>query len=167
MPKRYFFDIPVYRCSIDKYISETENFREKLKDYYMDIPVYQDLDEVEVEKSVNGIIENIMMLHEVSWIFNEIIAYIRLYVLDNRILAEDFIVMSRVTKRSRNKVFRINGTVFELNIKTNWSDGKIYSEILKKIENLQSIKGFKNRYIDLETIKIAGPLLKWKKMLRL
>lgn len=166
MPEKYLLDIPVYRCPLDKYIIETEDFRKKTKDYLVGIPAYQGLNK-KLEESIDRTVLSIMMAQERPWIFNEIVAYLRLFTSGNQIRVEDFTVKEKITKRLRKKTFLINGKVFGLHIKPTWNDERISIELLEELESIRTSEKFKKRYIDLGEIKNLAPFIRWGKLLNL
>lgn len=91
------------------------------------------------------------------WIFNQIIGWLRLYVIGTSIKAEYYII--------KDKQFSCQGKAFELNPKNSDSSTNIYENIRNKIMKINSKRPFKGHYIDLEKFSYIGPYVNWRAIL--
>lgn len=91
------------------------------------------------------------------WIFNQIVGWLRLYVIGTSIKAEYYII--------KDKQFSYQGRAFELNPKNSDSSTNIYENIRNKIMKINSEKPFKGHYIDIEKFCNIGPYVNWRAVL--
>jgi len=153
----YFFEIPVYRCSYEEFHAKLEILeQEHIRNY--------------------GSLESYWRTHELykyrtsgPWRFNQIIAYLRLFVDFGRDVfkAEVWrIEQVRIPEFQGKKKYMIRpGNAIEVWVSRKESSKEIYAKLLSDLEALQKEKRYKNRYIDLSAFREIGPFLDWRSFL--
>ena len=157
--KKYFFEIPVYRLSENAYQKEEEKFLLKFHN-----KVHLKNGKVNSNISYNQFKEN-SCLYRDTWRYNEIIGYIRLYIMGYQIRGEYY--QHNVTRiyKTRTKHYKLKtqklATEITLLHKTNEN---IYQSIVRYINkcNAELVK----RYIDVETFYQIGKYIDWNGLIR-
>jgi len=165
MREKYFYDVPVYRLSreryykdMDKYIkkhmySGSPNHIKRMEDFYRKEPTQKLASEDRLRKSYGG-----------AWEYNEIIGYIRLYFFGTQIRGEYWGVNSKRVVRTRKKILEYKAWKLASEIDLHWApdSSSIFSQILKYLERCQ--KELKGRYIDTRNFKAIGSYVDWKSL---
>ena len=156
--EKYIFDIPIYRCDIDKHTHELENERKKYQrlvvdahgeeaigsDFYQRMGEYFDRD------------------HWYPWRFNEIIGYIRIYAIGYHVKGELWLIKAKKIRRGlKNKKIFYRGKAFELRCFQTQSSEDIFDTIQLEVVTMQSQERFKKRLIDLSQFREIGPFIDW------
>ncbi|NOQ71768.1 MAG: hypothetical protein GQ574_07200 [Crocinitomix sp.] len=161
----YFLDIPIYRCSEKKYLQELDKLRSNihtsLEPQRKSVPEYN-LDDIE-----NRLFENKSYPYE----YNEIIGWIKLYVLGTQLRGEYFFEVSsskshsiktRINKGVRKKRFELFGKAFELSIRKEMNSHEIFTSLCERLVRLNlNERPFINRHLDLANLMAIGPHLNW------
>ena len=162
----YFFDIPVYRLSSDKYYKQLELFKEeslygtneeskKIKtEFYIRNPENKIWFEEDIFKKFGG-----------AWQYNEIIGFIKLYSVGSQIRGEYFRVNSKIIKKTRRKTFEwvSDKLVPEITIFPEDSNEVIFTIVYNYLMDCK--KELKNRYLDLDNFEKLGHYIDWKQFL--
>ena len=157
MVEPYYFEIPVYRCKIEKHTMEMKK-RES------------EFDNHEIKETAPISYQNLKNhFHKTIWYpwrYNEVIGWVCLYILGNQIRADYyFITAKRIGKGIRKKRFQYFGKAFEHSLSRNLSSKEIFQEIINQLENLTKNEfPFKGRYIDISTFKTMGEFVDWKSL---
>lgn len=105
MKEKYFYDVPVYRLSRERYYKDMEKYIKKhmypgspnhikmMEDFHRKEPTQKLALEDRLRKSYGE-----------AWEYNEIIGYIRLYFFGNQIRGEYWAVNSKRVVRTRKKI---------------------------------------------------------------
>lgn len=152
----YFFDIPVYRISPEAYQAileakhaglETDVHHRFLK-ANLALPVH---DRALID-SLGG-----------SWMYNEIVGYIRLHLIGSQIRGEYFEKSNLRVSRKVQFKYKTHKLAPELELPLTKKNADIYSVIL---QYLQSCKHElpKKRYLDTSIVETIGSLVNWKKL---
>jgi len=88
------------------------------------------------------------------WIFNQIIGWLRLYVIGTSIKADYYSIKDKDFSKA-----------FELNPINSESSINIFKNIHDKIIKINSKRPFKGHYIDLEKFSYIGPYVNWRAIL--
>lgn len=163
----YFFEIPIYRCTKEKYFVEMGKLREKINS---EIPcILGNEKNTEKTKSI------LFSTQSYNYEFNEIIGWLKLYVLGNQIRGEYHFEVStcdrqttkkRINKGIRKKQFENFGKAFEITIYKNENSNQIFLKIIEKIDYLmQEELPFKGRVIDTTMFTKIGEFVDWERLL--
>lgn len=156
---RYFFDIPVYRLPLDKYVAGQEA--------YIHSRMYSNDDVRELFKQNRGLEakehDRLFKLYGGPWQFNQIIGYIRLQFDGTQILGEWWKVDAKRVTRTGRKVFVMVDwkVVDEEEIPKGSTSTQIYDLILLYLERAQHEK-LKGYYIDTSVLERIGPHVNWE-----
>ena len=158
MSEPYYFEIPVYRCSIKTHTAEMKS---KEREFTHD--EWKEVAPESYQNSINYFDRTIWY----PWRYNEIIGWIRLYVMGNQIRGEYYFDASgRIRKGIRKKKYVYCGKAFEHHLFGDMTSQEIFNEIISVLEKInKNEKPFKKRYIDLTTFKTIGEFVDWKMLI--
>ena len=152
--EKYFFEMPVYRCSFEDYSAEIQALEaEHVQNY--------------------GIFENIWLTPRLynyrkagAWRFNQIIGYLRLFVdFGNDVIKAEYwrIEQKRIPPiQGKKKFVYPGGNAIEIWFLRNETSEEIYARLCEGLEAVQNEKRFKRRYIDLGPFYEIGPYIDWR-----
>ena len=165
MREKYFYDVPVYRLSRERYYQDMDKYINKhmhsgspshikmIEDSYTKEPTQKRALEDRLRKSYGG-----------AWEYNEIIGYIRLYFFVTQIRGEYWGVNSKRVVRTRKKILEHKTWKLASEIDLHWEpdSSSIFSQILKYLERCQN--ELKGKYIDTCNFKAIGSYVDWKSL---
>ncbi|TDA69667.1 hypothetical protein E0765_00025 [Sulfuricurvum sp. IAE1] len=157
--KKYFFDIPVYRLSEEKYDAQTDA---EIQENYQQM--YLKNGRAKPSISYDDYFEKMSIFYD-PWRFNETIGYIRLYFLGHEIRG-DYCQhkVSRIYKTRRKHIrYKTYKLADEISI-LNQNDTQIYESILLYLQKCAS--ELPKRYIDMENFKQIGRYVHWNALIR-
>jgi hypothetical protein len=162
-PEQYFFDVPIYRCSLDQH-TETMKKQEKHAQAYLAAMSFGD--EASRTKCYNQERARWNKYHWYCWQFNEIVGWIRLYVLmGGQIRGDEFYCSAkRIVARSRAPI-QFRGKAFEIYVHREDPNEAIYNKILAALKDMQREPQFKKRFIDTSNLEYLGCFIDWKALL--
>lgn len=101
-----------------------------------------------------------------GWLYNEVVGYIRLFVLDSQVRGEYFGTSQKRTRRTRHKVFELKSLklVPERDIPDVTSSVAIFKTVLEYLADCR--KELKPKYIDSSLLEELGPHIDWKEFIR-
>jgi len=151
-----FFDIPVYRCTLDEHSKEVENIIENKLDMINPSRSDRDQRRKECELRYND-------AQWMCWHYNQTVGWLQLYVSGMDILATEYWVSAkRITSTPRNKTIVWNRyDAISVSVLPYMSDNDIYLEVNKEFLALSKTKKYKKRYIDLTGFHNIGPFIRW------
>jgi hypothetical protein len=157
-PERYFFEIPIYRCPIDKHTREMErdkyNWARELRESENPVP--------ECIASAQRHWENTQWY---PWRYNEVVGWLRLYVMDRQVRGELWYVRAkRLVPRPKKPMF-LAGEVFLTGFHPRQTDKDILSELRAELFDFQKSKRMKGRFLDLECFSCIAPSICWRRLL--
>lgn len=157
--KQFFFDIPVYRLSEKKYYLEQDTNSRKIYKYFylkseIRIPTISHEQFLELPTSRPDM-----------WRYNEIIGYIRLYILGHEIRGEYYQHKALKIYKTRKKhfIYKTHKLAAEISI-LHQNDMQIYELVLKYLQKCEL--ELKKRYIDIEHFKEIGQYVQWNLMIQ-
>lgn len=141
------FDIPIYRCSLDIYMNDIRELKEKDTRYreLMELPP--------------------MQLVYPNWRYNEIIGWVNISIWNNRIRAEYWLVKQRIRKWLRRKDFDHRGKLFvyHLGRKRELTSTEIFNDLNHKLKS--SIEElFPKYHLDTTCFENLGPFIDWTRI---
>ena len=165
MREKYFYDVPVYRLSRERYYKDMDEYINKhmhsgspshikmMEDFYRKEPAQKRASEDRLRKSYGG-----------AWDYNEIIGYIRLYFFGTQIRGEYWGVNAKKIVRTRKKFFEYKTWKLAPEIDLHWepNSSSIFLQIQKYLERCK--KELKNRFIDTRNLEVIGPYVDWKSL---
>ena len=148
----YFFDIPVYRLTREKYDADQKAYIEK------------NLAGSNFQGSTATTWEtHFWQKYGGAWVFNEIIGFIRLHFLGSQIRGEWWRVGGKRIMRSRTRRFEFRDVkvVYEEAIPTAGTSQQIYEAILAYLKRAQEDKYLKRFHVDTSVFERIGPYVDW------
>ncbi len=165
MREKYFYDVPVYRLSRERYYKDMDEYIKKhmysgsprhinmMEDYYRKEPTQQRSAKDRLRQSYGG-----------TWEYNEIIGYIRLYFFGTQIRGEYWGVNSKRVVRTRKKTFEYKTwkLASEIDLHREPDSFSIFLKIQEYLKRCQ--KGLKGRYIDTINLEAIGSYVDLKSL---
>ena len=99
-----------------------------------------------------------------SWRYNEVVAWVRLFVYGTQLCGEYRWVKAKHIVRKGKREFQYQGKAFELHIESDFSSQQIFNKLCRALQNLSKERPFKGRYIDLELLLNIGPFINWRRL---
>jgi hypothetical protein len=157
----FFFEIPVYRLSEEKYykdmddhINKHELFQKSMDPFYQRNPDLKSQYMDYTKKKFGGM-----------WLYNEIIGYIRLCVSGSQILGWYCQNAAKKQCKTRKKQFEYVTYKLtpELDLPWDVNSEDIYLVLLEYLKNCKN--ELRNRFIDSSNFEKIGPFVDWKKLI--
>lgn len=155
--EKYFFEIPIFRCTSEQFVNEVKVDMQKRIAYYKsgneDIADKLAAINYDYEKLARAGVEF------PSYRYSELVGIIRLFAITGQIRGElYFINNKRISKGFKNKAWSLRGKkIFELRMRRSDTNKSIFERILKQVTKYQSkSKILSKRYIDMECFKTIG-----------
>lgn len=168
--EKYFFEIPIYRCSYEHYLSDLDKLENKITRELEPI-----LKENYPEK-FEEIKKSRYMKMSYPYEYNEIIGWIKLFIMGSQVRGEYYFetnlddkekIKKRFDKGIRKKRFEFYGKAFELSINKELKSSEISELILERIKELKTTEQpFKGRYIDIRKLENITEFIDWKSLIK-
>jgi hypothetical protein len=165
--ENYFFELPVYRCTREKYYEDLKLLREKINEKVQFVEGQ--------EKKTEEIKLWLYTRKSYNYDYNETIGWIKLYILGNQIRGEYHYEVNPITREKdrkrfnkgiRKKQFDEFGKAFEISYSSNISSQEIYNKLIYKIKYLmKNEEPFKDRFIDTSKLEKLAEFVDWKNLL--
>lgn len=152
MTEPIFFEIPIYRCSlqshtIDMQLEEAKIIESVPKELY--------------PESHQSILNNFHTSLWYPWKYNEIIGYLNLYIMGGQFRANIFMVdKKRYDKGITKKKYISLGKTLERHIPRSKSSEEIFKFIIEELVNLNK-RDYEKFHFDLRTFKVVGNFINW------
>ena len=164
--QRFFYDVPVYRLTEEKYYRDREEYVDKAL-FPKDLPFRDELirrDKADSDLNLRSR-GHLAESYGGPWRFNEIIGYIRLHFLGTQVRGEYYGVQRKRIVRTRRKtlLWQAWKLAWEREIPNSASSEQIYSIVLEYIDSCRS--ELKHRYVDASGLEKIGPHVDWKSLL--
>ena len=151
----YFFEIPVYRCTEDKYHDELE--KEKLNLFE---ECGRSLDDP--PNSIRSLLAYYDKNIWEPWYYNQVIGWLRLFVLDCQIRCDYYKLSNkRLLRKMKNKKFLYHDSFLLMAFDSNQSSIEFFDDLLNSLQDLAKQKQFKGRFMDLQAFTRAAPHIDW------
>jgi len=155
----HFFDIPVYRTSLERFSKDFESWKnselKKIADWKRTAP-----------GSYENIKNNLIEKQFYPWYFNDVIGWICLYTLGEQVRGDYyFISQKRINKGIIKKRFENCGKAFEINIFRRENSQEIHDKVRNELLSLYEKAPFKKRFIDLKTFDRTFKYIDWRKLI--
>jgi hypothetical protein len=155
MTEPIFFEIPIYRNSLNKHTAE----QQAEKDAFA-----KPENKLIAPESYKSMENYFHMELWYPWRYNEVIGYLNLFIMGNQFRADYWKVKKRRFNRGiTKKKFMYYGKAIEKNIPKNATSEQIFE--LMKIAIIECNKhDFKNFHVDLSTFNVMGAFVDWKEL---
>ncbi len=159
--EQYIFDIPIYRCSIEKHTQELNDAKTKKLQNLIDIHGH----EVKKSKSYEWVGNDFDRKEWYPWRYNEVIGWIRLYTIGSQVRGELWFTNAKRIRRDlkRKKIYYI-GKVFERFFHKGHSSIEIFQIIYEELLSQKKVSPIKGRYLDMKMFCRTGKLIDWKQL---
>jgi len=159
--EKYFFDIPIYRSSIEKHTQELDDDKNKRLQNIVDIHG----SDVIHSESYKWIGDHFDRTQWYPWRYNEVIGWIRLYRLGSQVRGELWFTNAKKIRRDlkRKRIFYI-GKAFERYLHKNMSSNEIFETICSELEYQKKQPPMKGRYLDMNMFLRTGRFINWKEL---
>lgn len=165
MEDYYIFDIPVYRCTEERFYADMDAAVAKRHD---EIFATTSISQKNAPESYKNIEEHTRQTFGGPWNFNQVVGWLRLFAESSHVGGHLWWVdAKRIQRVMRKKRFFLT-TISDVlsNYFTPEDDSvSIYRGTLKDIERLTKQRPLKDRYVDLETFLNIGPHIDWRGLL--
>ncbi len=158
----YFFEIPIYRMSEksfnDKYDRDLERHWQCLEDA-SGVPCDKMSDRLRM-LSENHFWET----YGTPWRFNQIVGWIRLYVLGSQIRGETWMCRAKRYTRNGRRRYRFFGKAFEMSCSKDMTSAELGAEVEDRLRSC--VKNFRSgkMHVDLECFMTASQFLNWRSL---
>jgi hypothetical protein len=162
--EKILFDVPVYRLTKKEYESQQDAYICKnisdgnysVQEMYRRHPDVKRQAENHLWESYGG-----------SWLFNEIIGFIRLFFLSDQIRGEYFRVKAKKIVRTRRKIFEPLGIEITAprRIPQKSSNQEIFDHIKSFLSRAQNENELKKHYVDTSVLEYIGSHMDWNALL--
>ena len=154
---RYFFDVPIFRCSIDSWAKEQEDEKDRL--------AQQLAKDAEVTSRDRDFAAQWLKPERSAYHYEQMVGMIRLFAINMQIRAELWFVKGRISKNLKRKRWHTaNIKVFECSVYSKDDNQRIFKWILNKIKRENKDWILKNRYIDLEAFEHSGKYINYMEL---
>ena len=157
----YVFDIPIYRCTQEKYYQQLEAETEKQTDQCCEA---QGLARALCPSTVEGIQQHTFDRFGGLWAFNQVIGWLRLFVEGRGIGGHLWMAKGRqFRRRMPGKTFRLTtpSNVLATYLPPNCTSAEVYKHVLSHIEDFAKRDSFRRRFVDLSVFSRIGPHVDW------
>lgn len=166
MHTKYFFDVPVYRLTKDKFYSDRKNYIEKMM-YPGSPQESENLRRMYAEnpRQKQSFENHLYDYYGGAWEYNEIIGWILLHFLDDQIRGEYWAVKSKRIVRTRRKIFEYKTWKLapEIDVDEEATNPEIFNLINQYL--LDCNKELRGRYIDVSRLDRLGPFVDWRSLI--
>ena len=162
LPEIYFFDVPLYRLTREKYYRDWEKYKAgtglgdaRFQGFYERNPDSRVQEEERLHRSFGG-----------AWDFNEIVGYVRLFRLGSQIRGELWLNDAKRHVRTRRKFFRLVAlkAVAEEQIWPPSDNDAIWIAIQIFLDRVR--REFPKRVVFADHLEALGPHVDWKTVLK-
>ena len=156
----YFFDIPVFRCSREKWNKETIEQELRLARI---VAGTREVTEEDLKKAREWLVPDFT-----SYQYSELIGMIRLYAMPGQIRAETFFVKNRrLVRNQKNKKWTNMGKLFEFMVFPDMSNEEIHEWLITKLKRSCSESYLKRRNVELACFEVSGPYINYRELTNL
>jgi hypothetical protein len=157
----YFFDVPIYRCTLDKHTKEMEIEKKELTKILDNSGFTRD----KIPESYSNLESHFDTNIGYSWKYNDIIGWVRLFVCGTQLRGDLWwISSSRIIRRGK-KQFRYFGKAFESQSIKGETSSEIFEILCICLKELSKERPIKGRYIDMELLLNLGPYVNWRRFM--
>jgi len=159
--EKHFFDIPIYRCPVDKHTQELDEAKKKRLQSLIDLHG----PEIIQSNSYEWASKDFDLRLWYPWRYNEVIGWIRLYALGNQARGELWFTNAKRIRRDlkSKKIFYV-GKAFERTIFKSQSSNEIFKTICDELVAQKKETPIKGRYLDTKMFHRTGKFINWRQL---
>lgn len=156
----YFFDIPIFRCSIEKWNAEKLQRVKKLAARIKQDDKFSD-DELKTAESW-------LASDFSSYRYSELVGMIRFYAMPGQIRAETFFTKNKkLVHNQKNKKWAYMGKLLEFMVFPEMTNNEIYDCIGRKLKEECGKSYLRNRFVELTCFETTGRFIDYRKLTNL
>ncbi|GEM_PF-2469279 len=161
MTEKYFFEIPVFRCTKEQFLKERKEESNKL---------IQDCESI---ISTSGVKDKnydckkwvLSLMKKSSYHYSELIGFIRLYSIPNQIRAQLYFVNKRISRNLVRKPWcYMDNKMFEIWIRHNDTNETLFNRIVERINDYKENSKLSKFVIDMECFNNGGRFVDFLKI---
>lgn len=163
MKENWFFEIPIYRYTPEKFSQECEKKMQRHKEWLYETSAIPQANAPKVYRLAE---ERIRAEHG-HWQYNQIVGWLRLLAMRSQLQGEYYFVdAKRITKNVGSKQMVWQGKAFEVHIDPEQSSADIFDELCEALNHLQKEKPFKGHFLNMELFLNIGPYVDWRALIQ-
>ena len=153
-----FFDIPIYRCTLDHHTQEQERAKQSALASLETIRLtHPDI----YERAAQTYHE----AHWYPWQYNETIGWLQLYPAGSQLRADLWFARAKRIVPGTKKRLYYYGKCMELWFHQAQTEEEIREAVIAELERIATTKPITGRYLHLECFRAIAPLLRWRALL--
>jgi len=163
-PERYLFELPIYRVSESSYCAE---FGRHLERFWDDTERMHGRTRQELFSDDQRALIQEQQWREFGgpWRYNQVVGWVRLFVLGFQIRGECWMVTAqRLTRRGRRE-YRYPGHAFTLNCSERMSSDQIRDAVFVELADFQKERRNGRNVLDLSCFENAARHMDWRELL--
>ena len=155
----YFFEIPIYRTSKEKFYQEVEKninkYFSKLDSFSKEFYENNPKEKLDWEKDQRNVYGNI-------WEYNDIIGYIKLFFYGTQVRAQYWSIKAKRIIKTKKKDFICKDWSYGPAISVHYEKDSlgIYNRIIELVDFFK--KELNNRFVDTSKLDVIGRYIDWK-----
>lgn len=159
-------DLPVYRLAEDRYYAERNAYVDRVMgEHPLPTTPANPSTAIGFSGPDAAVRDHLVKSYGGAWNYNEIIGFLRLYLLGSQVRAEYWRVGVKQVVRSRTKIFVLWDikVVPETEIPMQGTSDEIFRAVIGHLEDCK--RALRGRYVDATTLKSLGPYIDWRALL--
>ena len=155
-----FFEVPIYRCSLGDHAAALEHEQARYLGP-LEALLHTEPHQYEMAR------RRFQADRGYPWRYNEVVGWIRLYVLGDQIRGDVWLAEEKRLTRRGPRSFRCRGKAIEIQLWPEDLSHVIFGKILSEISALRKQLLFRRRHIDVACLQQIGPFIDWRRLLGL
>jgi len=157
LSNHYFFSVPIYIKSENRYFEDRKNFIEQKLNTYKDYGV-----KIDNRKEVMA--DQLAREYGGGWRYNQIVGYVKLYFYGDQVRGDLYYQRGqRIRRVRRNRIeYKFTNILTGYPIKITCSSKDIFEIIMKSLDEVQNKDYLRDRFVDVSDLKVIGPHINWK-----
>jgi hypothetical protein len=157
MSDLYIFDIPIFRCELNKWSDEIKNEKKKLADYFQGLNKELPFPFSYYEKMA----DTSMRSRWNAFYYSELVGMIRIKISDMQIIGDLWFIKQNPNRTPKNKTWTFVEPEFKITILNKFSNKEIFHLIEEKLLQIK-LKGF----IDMSVFKNTGKYIDYLSIMK-
>jgi hypothetical protein len=150
---RYFFEIPIYRCSREAHHAAIERKRDRFATLPLASAPSDRLRDIFNER------------YFTEWAYNEVVGWIRVFWLGPQLRAEYHLAKGARHLLAQHRRFECCEKLFETDIPDDASNAEIVAEFRRELAGAMRVKHLKGFVVDLTAFDNLAPHVDWRSLM--
>lgn len=159
----YVFDLPIYRLAESAYNAKRDaDIDTIMTEHPLVATPDKPSEAVRLAPQDAAFLSRARYRYGGPWQFNEIIGYLRLFLLGSQVRAEHWSVCRKRISKTRTKIIELRSLKFvpETELPTRGENRDIFAAVLRHVEICK--KHLPRRFLDTSQLSTLGPHLDWR-----